>query len=63
MLLPRRSLLRVIATMAVALVSALTAHSAEVIAQGFSPGNAEQVVVSTIGSAKKELRVAAYSFT
>ena len=35
----------------------------EIIAQGFSPGNAEAVVVSAIGSAKKELRVAAYSFT
>lgn len=38
-------------------------HAAEIIAQGFSPGNAEAVVVSTITGAKRDLKVAAYSFT
>lgn len=50
-----------LATMVV--VSASSLIAVEVVGQGFSPGNAEAVVVAAINSAKKELKVAAYSFT
>jgi phosphatidylserine/phosphatidylglycerophosphate/cardiolipin synthase-like enzyme len=38
-------------------------QQAEVVAVGFSPGEAESIVLSTIGSARRELRLAAYSFS
>ncbi len=40
-----------------------TLPAAEIVAQGFSPGNAEAVVVRTIEGSKRDLLVAAYSFT
>lgn len=45
------------------LLSFVLPCSAESIEVGFSPGTAEALVVRTIDSAKKEILVAAYSFT
>lgn len=41
----------------------LTARAGASVTVGFSPGNAEQVVVEAIGAARQSIEVAAYSFT
>jgi phosphatidylserine/phosphatidylglycerophosphate/cardiolipin synthase-like enzyme len=38
-------------------------HPTELVAIGFTPGNADAVVIGVIDDAKKELRMAAYTFT
>lgn len=48
--------------LAAAFIASASCFSAEVLV-AFSPGDAENVVISTIGDAKKEIRLAAYSFT
>ncbi|MDR1817190.1 MAG: phospholipase D family protein [Puniceicoccales bacterium] len=43
--------------------AAVAGAKPEVIAVGFSPGNAENVVIGTIRGARREIRMAAYTFS
>jgi phosphatidylserine/phosphatidylglycerophosphate/cardiolipin synthase-like enzyme len=50
-------------TAATPVAPALSLRDAEVLAVGFTPGNADALILQVINSAQKEIRMAAYTFT